>query len=122
MIGPLLSEWNIVRPSAVHANPLETIRSSTIRCTVPSGSSRYSTAMGRDNCSSSMVPAQNRPSGDTFPSLNRVPGTWSGPVRKVTSPVSKSSRWNPSTRASTAPPVSRSANDPTRDGNDQVRF
>ena len=28
-----------------------------------------------------MVPAQNRPSGETLPSLNRVPGTCSGPVR-----------------------------------------
>ena len=49
----------------------------------PSGSSRYSVAIGRDNDSSSIVPAKNRPSGETLPSLNRVPGTRSGPVRKV---------------------------------------
>ena len=122
MIGPLLSEWYIVRPSAVHARPLETMRSSTIWCRLPSGSSRYSAAIGRDSCSSSIVPAQNRPSGETLPSLNRVPGTCSGPVKNVSAPVSKSSRWNPSTRATTAPPVSRSAKDPTRDGIGQLRF
>src|SRR6476659_3678456 len=122
MIGPLLSEWYMVRPSAVQARPLETIRSSTIGCRPPSGSNRYSAAMGRDNSSSSIVPAQNRPSGETLPSLNRVPGTCSGPVKNRTSPVSKSSRWNPSTRATIAPRVSRSAKDPTRDGSGQLRF
>ena len=72
-----------MRPSALQARPLETMRPSTTAVqAVASGSSRYSAAIGRASCSSSIVPAKNRPSGDTLPSLNRVPGTRSGPARK----------------------------------------
>ena len=79
----------------------------------PSGSSRYSAAIGRASCSSSIVPGEEPAvRATTLPSLNRVPGTRSGPVRKVSAPVSKSSRWKPSTSATTAPPPSRSAERP----------
>ena len=70
-----------------------------------------------------MVPAQNRPSGATLPSLNRVPGIeWSGAARNVAVPVSKSNRWNPSRNATTAPPDSRSPNEPIVSGMIQFRF
>ncbi len=77
--------------------------------------------MGRESISSSIVPAKNRPSGETLPSLNRVPGTRSGPATNSSRPVSRSSRWKPSSRATTAPPDSRSPNDPMRLGIGQVR-
>ena len=77
--------------------------------------------MGRESISSSIVPAKNRPSGDTLPSLNRVPGTRSGPATNSSRPESRSSRWNPSSRATTAPPDSRSPNDPMRLGIGQLR-
>src|SRR3954469_4023114 len=121
MTGPLLSEWYIVAASAVHARPLETIRSSTTRCTDRSGSRRYRAAIGRQSWASSIVPAKNRPSGETLPSLKRVPGTGSGPPMNSNSPVSRSSSEKPSSSATTAPPDSRSPNEPMRLGIGQLR-
>ena len=106
-----------MRPSAVQARPFDVISPSTIRCRPPSESSRYSTPTGRDRLASSIVPAQNRPSGDTLPSLKRVPGSMcSGAVTNVSAPVPKSNRCNPSARATTAPPEARSPNEPIRCG------
>ena len=110
-----------MRPSAVQASPLDTTRSSTTRCMLRSGSSRKSVAMGRDSCSSSIVPAKKRPSGDTLPSLKRVPGTRSGPATNSSRPLSRSSRWKPSSSATTAPPDDRSPKEPMRLGIGHVR-
>lgn len=64
-----------------------------------------------------MVPAQNRPRRSGLPSLKRFSGrSGSGSVIAAKLPVSGSKKWKPERIATTTPPASRTASEPTSSG------
>jgi hypothetical protein len=109
----------MVRPSALHAMPLEMVTppkalrgAGGAPPAAGAPSSTYSVPAPFENVASSIVPPQKRPSGEHLPSFHRFFGGSAGaPGRRATAPVAKSTNARPvfsATSACSPPPPQNS--------------